>query len=153
MLEQVLLRRKRDMMVKGFVVLLVPMHAAMIAIFVFLFEILLSMSNAVTDVMSYFTEASSALSGGTPSGAGISMGMSMNLFVNFPEDIMRTYVITILLLLTVADILAGKIVMGGDRYLYYFLTSVLCVATGIIYIIAPIVVGIFFSIPALVGVG
>lgn len=153
MLEQVLLRRKRDMMVKGFVVLLVPMHAAMIAIFVFLFEILLSMSNAVTDAMNYFTEASSALSGGTPSGAGISMGMSMNLFVNFPEDIMRTYVITILLLLTVANILAGKIVMGGDRYLYYFLTSVLCVATGIIYIIAPIVVGIFFSIPALVGVG
>ena len=153
MLEQVLLRRKRDMMVKGFVVLLVPMHAAMIAIFVFLFEILLSMSNAVTDVMNYFTEASSALSGGTPSGAGISMGMSMNLFVNFPEDVMRTYVITILLLLTAADILAGKIVMGGDRYLYYFFTSVLCVATGIIYIIAPIVVGIFFSIPALVGVG
>src|SRR5690554_5426740 len=60
MLEQVLLRRKRDMMVKGFVVLLVPMHGAMIAIFVFLFEILLSMASAIQEVMAHFDETSAA---------------------------------------------------------------------------------------------
>lgn len=69
MLEQVLLRRKRDMMAKGFVVLLVPMHAAMIGIFVFLFEILLSMSHAITKVMSHFAETSAALTGGRPRSA------------------------------------------------------------------------------------
>ncbi|KLK87185.1 flagellar assembly protein FlaJ [Methanoculleus sediminis] len=151
MLEQVLLRRKRDMMVKGFVVLLVPMHGAMIGIFVFLFEILLSMSRAVTEVMDRFAESSAALTGGTSS-IGSSMATSLNIFVNFPEDVMRTYVITILLMLTIANMLAGKIVMGGDRYLYYFFASLLCVATGAIYIIAPIVVSAFFNIPAFVEV-
>nr|WP_300999044.1 archaellar assembly protein FlaJ [Methanoculleus sp.] len=146
MLEQVLLRRKRDMMVKGFVVLLVPMHGAMIAIFVFLFEILLAMSRAVTEVMSHFAETSAALTGGTSSLGG-TMGASLNIFVNFPEDTMRTYVVTILLMLTVANIFAGKIVMGGDRYLYYFFASLLCVTTGVIYIVAPILVSAFFTIP------
>ncbi|MCM2466816.1 archaellar assembly protein FlaJ [Methanoculleus oceani] len=151
MLEQVLLRRKRDMMVKGFVVLLVPMHGAMIAIFVFLFEILLAMSRAVTEVMAHFEATSAALSGGTSSIGG-SMGTSLNIFVNFPEDTMRTYVVTILLMLTVANMLAGKIVMGGDRYLYYFFASLLAVTTGVIYIIAPIVVNAFFTIPAFMEV-
>ena len=151
MLEQVLLRRKRDMMVKGFVVLLVPMHGAMISIFVFLFEILLAMSRAVTEVMTRFTETSAALSGGSAS-IGSSMGASLNIFANFPEDTMRTYVVTILLMLTVANVLAGKIVMGGDRYLYYFFTSLLCVVTGVVYIIAPIVVGALFIIPTFTGV-
>ncbi|WP_292729872.1 archaellar assembly protein FlaJ [Methanoculleus sp.] len=151
MLEQVLLRSKRDMMVKGFVVLLIPMHGAMIAIFVFLFEILLSMSRAVTEVMEHFAETSAALSGDSAS-IGSTMGSSLNIFVNFPEDTMRTYVVTILLMLTVANMLAGKIVMGGDRYLYYFFASLLCVVTGVIYIVAPIAVSVFFSIPAFVEV-
>ena len=146
MLEQVLLRRKRDMMVKGFVVLLVPMHGAMIGIFVFLFEILLAMSRAVTEVMDRFSDSTAALTGGSAS-IGSSMGASLNIFANFPEDTMRTYVVTILLMLTIANILAGKIVMGGDRYLYYFFTSLLCVATGVVYIVAPFIVDVFFNIP------
>jgi flagellar protein FlaJ len=151
MLEQVLLRRKRDMMVKGFVVLLVPMHGAMIAIFVFLFEILLSMASAIQEVMAHFDETSAALSGST-STIGGGMATSLNIFVNFPEDTMRGYVVTILLMLTVANMLAGKIVMGGDRYIYYFFASLLSTVTGVIYIVAPIVVNAFFTIPAFVGV-
>ena len=151
MLEQVLLRRKRDMMVKGFIVLLIPMHGAMIGIFVFLFEILLSMANAIQEVMAHFEETSAALSGSTATIGG-SMGSSLNIFVNFPEETMRTYVVTILLMLTVANMFAGKIVMGGDRYIYYFFASLLCAVTGVIYIVAPILVDAFFTIPAFVGV-
>ncbi|MDD2255019.1 MAG: flagellar assembly protein FlaJ, partial [Methanoculleus sp.] len=73
-------------------------------------------------------------------------------FVNFPEETMRTYVVTILLMLTVANMFAGKIVMGGDRYIYYFFASLLCAVTGVIYIVAPILVDAFFTIPAFVGV-
>ncbi|MCK8517514.1 archaellar assembly protein FlaJ [Methanoculleus sp. 7T] len=151
MLEQVLLRRKRDMMVKGFVVLLVPMHGAMIGIFVFLFEILLTMSNAVTEVMDHFAETSAAFSGGT-STIGGAMGTSLNIFANFPEDTMRAYVVTILLMLTIANMFAGKIVMGGDRYIYYFFASLLSATTGVIYIVAPIIVSAFFTIPTFSGV-
>ena len=151
MLEQVLLRRKRDMMVKGFVVLLVPMHGAMIGIFVFLFEILLTMSNAVTEVMDHFAETSAAFSGGT-STIGGAMGTSLNIFANFPEDTMRAYVVTILLMLTIANMFAGKIVMGGDRYIFYFFASLLSATTGVIYIVAPIIVSAFFTIPTFSGV-
>ncbi|KUG19148.1 flagella-related protein [hydrocarbon metagenome] len=147
MLEQVLLRKKRDMLVKGFVVLLIPMHGAMVGIFVFLYEILSTMSRAVTEVMQEFDQASAALSGDTTSISGTMMG-SMNLFVDFPEEIMITYVVTVLVMLTIANVLAGKIVAGGDRYMYYFLASLLCAITGIVLIIAPILVGIFFSIPS-----
>ncbi|NLA38946.1 MAG: archaellar assembly protein FlaJ [Methanomicrobiales archaeon] len=151
MLEQVLLRRKRDMMVKGFVVLLIPMHGAMIGIFIFLFEVLLSMSHAVTGVMSHFAETSEALSGGA-STVGGAMSASLNIFADFPEDTMRIYVVTILLMLTASNMFAGRIVMGGDRYMYYFFASLLCAATGVIYIIAPIIVDAFFTIPTFLGV-
>lgn len=139
------------MMVKGFVVLLIPMHGAMIGIFVFLFEILLSMSRAVTEVMNHFAETSAALSGGTSTIGGV-MGASLNIFADFPEDTMRAYVVTILLMLTVANMFAGKIVMGGDRYMYYFFASLLSATTGVIYIVAPLIVGAFFNIPTFAGV-
>ena len=147
MLEQVLLRSKRDMLVKGFVVLLVPMHGAMVGIFIFLFDILLTMSQAVEAVMAQFSETTAALSGSTSSIGG-GMMSSMNFFVDFPEDIMTTYVVTILILLTIANTLAGKIVAGGDRYMYYFFAGLLCVITGVLYIVAPVMVGIFFNIPS-----
>ena len=65
---------------------------------------------------------------------------------------MRAYVVTILLMLTVANMFAGKIVMGGDRYIYYFFASLLSAVTGVIYIVAPIIVSIFFNIPSFAGV-
>jgi len=139
------------MMVKGFIVLLIPMHGAMIGIFVFLFEILLTMANAIQEVMAHFEETAAALSGSTATIGG-SMGSSLNIFVNFPEETMRTYVVTILLMLTVANMFAGKIVMGGDRYIYYFFASLLCATTGIVYIVAPIIVSAFFTIPTFAGV-
>ena len=107
------------------------------------------MSHAIT-VMDHFAETSAALSGGS-STIGGSMGGALNIFVDFPEDTMRTYVVTILLMLTIANILAGKIVMGGYRYIYYIFTSLLCAATVIIYIVAPIIVSAFFTIPTFRG--
>ncbi len=147
MLEQVLLRAKRDMLVKGFIVLLVPMHGAMVGIFVFLFEFLNTMSRSIAEVMAHFDQVSTALSGGSSS-ISATLGSSLNSLVNFPEDRIRVYVVNILLMLIVANTIAAKIVAGGDRYMYYFFASLLCVITGVIYIIAPVVVDMFFTIPA-----
>jgi flagellar protein FlaJ len=140
------------MFYKGFIVLLVPMHAAMVGIFLFLFHILLLMSKAITAVMNQYS-ASDALASGssTTSGAGASALGGMNLFVNFPEAQMTTYVLTVLILITVSNIVAGKIVAGGDRYIFYFFTSMLCTITGLIYVIAPIIVQMFFTIPGMTG--
>jgi flagellar protein FlaJ len=147
-LEQVLLREKREMFSKGFIVLLVPMHAAMVGIFLFLFYVMLTMSKAITSVMTTYSDSSTALSGQSVSGSA--MG-GMNLFVNFPEAQMATYVMIILLIITISNIVAGKIVAGGDRYMFYFFASLLCTITGLIYVLAPLVVDSFFTIPGVGG--
>lgn len=152
MLEQVLLREKRSMNAMGFVVLLIPMHAMMIAIFLFLFHILLTMSHAIQSVMTSVGATGSAAMAGGSGSIGGSMGSSLTMFVNFPEKEMGVYVMIMMAILTMVNIIAGKVVMGGDRYLYYFFACILFTLTGIIYIGAPFLVGMFFSIPTFAGV-
>jgi len=65
---------------------------------------------------------------------------------------MGTYTLIVLTIITISNIIAGKIVMGGDRYMFYFFASTLLTVTGVIYIFAPIMVGMFFSIPTFQGV-
>jgi flagellar protein FlaJ len=146
-LEQVLLREKRNMFSKGFLVLLVPMHAAMVAIFVFLFHVMLTMSKSISTMMGAYSDSSMALSG---SSMGPALG-GMNMFINFPEPQMTVYILVILTMITVSNIVAGKIVAGGDRYMVYLFASVLCFITGFVFIVAPIVVHTFFNF-SVVGV-
>jgi flagellar protein FlaJ len=148
MLEQVLLREKRNTISMGFVILLIPMHAMMVGIFLFLFHILITMSKAIAEVV---TALGSSGMGSTGTISG-SLGGGIEMFVNFPETEMTIYVIVMITILTVANTIAGKIVMGGDRYMYYFFASLLLAVTGLIYIAAPIVVGMFFNIPTFQGV-
>ncbi|KAF1078437.1 archaellar assembly protein FlaJ [Methanogenium sp. MK-MG] len=150
MLEQTLLREKREMLATGFIVLLIPMHIAMVAIFVFLYQILLTMSHAVTAVMASFDQVSSAMSSSTASMGGSMSGM-VNIFVNFPEDKMGTYIAIVLLIITVANIMAGKIVKGGANYLYYAFGSILFSLTGILLIVTPFIVEMLFQIPTFEG--
>ncbi|HDR74068.1 MAG TPA: archaellar assembly protein FlaJ [Methanoculleus sp.] len=152
MLEMVLLRKKREMLTTSFIVLLIPMHVAMVAIFAFLYHILLTMSRAVQEVMAAFGETSGgALSGGSGSVGG-TMADSMNIFVNFPEDKMGMYLIITLFMITGANILAGKVVKGGDRSMLYFFGSILFALTGIVYIVTPMIVESYFQIPAYGGI-
>jgi flagellar protein FlaJ len=150
MLEQVLLREKRNSVSMGFVVLIIPMHTMMIAIFLFLFHILLTMSKAIAGVMDNLN----AIGEGTQaaSSVGGSMVSGINMFVSFPEAEMTIYIMIMLTIITVANIFAGKIVMGGGRYIFYFFASILTIMTGIVYIVAPYIVAMFFNIPVFQGV-
>ena len=150
MLEQVLLREKRNGVSMGFVILLIPMHAMMVGIFLFLYHIMLTMSKAIASVMTSFSDASGALSGEGSVAGSLSMGV--DLFVNFPEAEMGVYIIIMISIISISNILAGKIVMGGDRYMFYFFTSFILAVTGIIYIAAPAIVAMFFNIPTYQGV-
>ncbi|HPJ08536.1 MAG TPA: flagellar assembly protein FlaJ, partial [Deltaproteobacteria bacterium] len=149
MLEQVLLREKRNTVAMGFVILLIPMHAMMVGIFLFLYHIMVTMSKAIASVVTSL-DTGAALSDPTTVGGGI--GGGVDLFVNFPEATMGTYTLIVLTIITISNIIAGKIVMGGDRYMFYFFASTLLTVTGVIYIFAPIMVGMFFSIPTFQGV-
>jgi len=152
MLDQVLLRDHRHTLSMGFLTLLLPMHAMMVSIFLFLFHILVTMSDAITSKMASLGEASAALSSGQGASIASSISGSMFVFANFDAKVIGTYVVIIISMLTIANTIAGKVVAGGDRSLIYFFASLLCATTGIIYIIAPIIIGIFFKIPTFEGV-
>jgi archaeal flagellar protein FlaJ len=145
-LEQTLLREKKDMHAKSFFVLLIPMHIAMIGIFVALYQIMVVLTGSVAKMMTQF-EANAAAAGSTGAG-GISAGSAlggMSLLSNFPEKEMMTFVVIIVTIITISNILAARIVGGGDRYMYYFYTAIFCSCTGLVLLLAPIGVGLFFS--------
>ena len=158
-LEQTLLREKKDMHAKSFFILLIPMHAAMIGIFVGLYQIMVVLTGSVSKMMTTFQQTSVAASGsagGAASGAGVSAGSAMGgmtMLTNFPEKEMMTFVVIILTIITVSNIFAARIVGGGDRYMYYFYIAIFCTCTGLVLLVAPMVVGIFFNPEALQNMG
>jgi flagellar protein FlaJ len=146
MLEQTLLREKKDMHARSFIVLLVPMHIAMAGIFVALYRIMVVLTGSVSDMMGKF--ANQSASAGASSGgvsAGSVLGSGLNMFTNFPEKEMGAFVVITLTIITVSNIIAARIVGGGDRYMFYFYIAIFCTLTGLVLLVAPIGVGLFFS--------
>jgi len=153
MLEMVLLRDKKTMIANGFILLMVPMHIVMAGIFVALYRIMVVLTGSVSTMMTHFKE-STAAAGAQASGAGAvsassALGGGMGMFTNFPEKEMGIYVAITLTIITVSNIIAAKTVAGGDRYMYYFYAAIFCVLTGLVMLVAPMVVGIFFNPEAL----
>lgn len=148
MLEQTLLREKKDMHARSFIILLVPMHIAMAGIFVVLYRIMVVLTSSVSVMMTKFQESSAAQgAAGTVSG-GVSAQSTlggMSMFTNFPEKEMGLYVVTSLTIITISNILAARVVGGGDRYMFYFYTAIFSSLTGLVLLVSPILVGIFFS--------
>jgi flagellar protein FlaJ len=148
-LEQVLLRDKRHMVSMGFVTLVVPMHAAMVGILLFLFHIMVNISKAIQEVMASFGDTQAAIANSQSMGGMVS---GMNILVSFPEDKMTAYVTIVIFLITIANIIASRIVYGGDRYIFYLFATVFFAISGLLVIIAPVIVGFFFTIPIPIGV-
>jgi flagellar protein FlaJ len=156
MLEQTLLREKKDMHARSFIVLLVPMHIAMAGIFVVLYRIMVVLTGSVSTMMAKFQNTSAAAAGGTGAGAGVSASSAlggMSMFTNFPEKEMGVYVVITLTMITISNILAARIVGGGDRYMFYFYAALFCSLTGIVLLVAPIAVNLFFSPEGLTKMG
>ncbi|MDD1687061.1 archaellar assembly protein FlaJ [Methanoregula sp.] len=146
-LEQTLLREKKDMRSRSFIILLFAMHIAMTAIFVALYRIMVVLTGSVTSMMSQFQNVSSA--SGASSMGGVSanqvLGGGLGMFTNFPEKEMGAFVVICLTIITISDILAARIVGGGDRYMFYFYGAIFCLLTGLVLVLTPIGVGMFFS--------
>jgi len=145
MLEQTLLREKKDMHARSFIVLLVPMHIAMAGIFVALYRIMVVLTGSVSSMMENFKNASASAGATGGVSAGQVLGGGLNMFTNFPEKEMGAFVVICLTIITISNILAARIVGGGDRYMFYFYTAIFCTLTGLVLIVAPIGVNLFFS--------
>jgi flagellar protein FlaJ len=146
-LEQTLLREKKDMHARSFIVLLVPMHVAMAGIFVVLYRIMVTLTGSVSTMMASFQNTTAA-AGGVSSAGGVSASSAlggMSMFTNFPEKEMGMYVVTTLTIITVSNIIAARVVGGGDRYMFYFYAALFCSLTGLVLLVSPIAVNIFFN--------
>ena len=146
-LEQTLLREKKDMHARSFIVLLVPMHVAMAGIFVVLYRIMVTLTGSVSTMMAQFQNTTAA-AGGVSSAGGVSASNAlggMSMFTNFPEKEMGFYVVTTLTIITVSNIIAARVVGGGDRYMFYFYAALFCSLTGLVLLVSPIAVNIFFN--------
>lgn len=156
MLEQTLLREKKDMHARSFIVLLVPMHIAMAGIFVALYRIMVVLTGSVGSMMEQFSAEQASAAGSSTLSGGVSPGSALGgltMFTNFPEEQMGTFVVITLTIITISNIIAARVVGGGDRYMFYFYTAIFCVLTGLVLLIMPIGVGLFFSPEALQNMG
>lgn len=155
-LEQTLLREKKDMHARSFIILLVPMHMAMAGIFVVLYRVMVTLTGSVAVMMAQFKNVSEKQAGGAAASAGVSPGQALgglSMFTNFPEKEMGVFVVNILTILTISNIVASRVVGGGDRYMFYFYSAIFCTLTGLVLLISPYVVGIFFSPEGLTNMG
>lgn len=147
MLEQTLLREKKDMHARSFIILLVAMHMAMAGIFVALYRIMVVLTGSVSSMMGKFANQSAASGASSMGGVSASqvLGGGLNMFTNFPEKEMGAFVVISLTIITVSNILAARTVGGGDRYMFYFYGAIFCTLTGLVLLVTPIGVGMFFS--------
>jgi len=106
-------------------------------------------------MMNRFAETSAA-AGGAASVGGVSASSAfggMTMFANFPEAEMGLYVVISLTIITVSNIFAARIVGGGDRYMFYFYTALFCALTGLVLLVSPMAVNIFFNPEGLTRAG
>ena len=142
-LEVVLLRMKRKLVSSSFTTLIIPMHAAMCGLTLFVVEILIIFAGMISGMYSSMSfNSGSDISGG--SGFSVnSLGFSM--FQNVPVQLISQYSIAMVLILTIADTLAAKYVDGGDTYRLYYYGSIMSVLSGICLLVIPVVVRAIFN--------
>jgi len=126
-----ILRMKRKLVSTGFMNLVIPLHAAMAGILMFIYRIMFSFSNAVAAMME---EKSAAMGGVDGSGMGefISLGETTDL------AFIANYVTVIILVITIANVFATKFAVGGSNYTLCFYASILFFVSAVVLFTIPI---------------
>ncbi len=147
-LEVVLLRMKRNLLSSSFINLLIPMHAAMVGLVIFVIQIMIIFSGIISNLYSTMDMGIGGDMGGE--GAIIS-SLGFNLFQDVPAALFTQYCMALVVILTIANTLAAKYVDGGDNYKVYYYGSIMCIISGICYIVVPVIVNMIFSFEGLQG--
>ncbi len=148
-LEMVLLRMKRDLISSGFVGLIVPLHLAMSGLFMFITQILTIFTQLISSLFVEYGISGRELKD-TP---GLVGGMNMGIFSGVPLELLGKYSITVILIMTITNTFAAKIVKGGGNYLLYYYGAMMCILSGIVVLVVPPLVDIMFSFPQFGGGG
>ncbi|HII79680.1 MAG TPA: archaellar assembly protein FlaJ [Methanosarcina sp.] len=140
-LELVLLRMKRERIAKGFTSLVIPLHVSMIALLLFIEQILMIFSTIISSLFTQFEIDESKLEG-IPGGLS---GMNLGIFGGVPLELLCKFVVTVTIILTLANIFAIVAVKGGPMYLAIFYGAFMFTLSGILMIIVPPLVKMVFS--------
>ncbi|MCK4398263.1 MAG: archaellar assembly protein FlaJ [Methanophagales archaeon] len=136
----VLLRAKRKLVSRGFVNLIIPLHVTMCGILMFIYQIMVLFNNAVAEMME---EHSSEVGGAA---ARMSPGVS---FFNFGTYIdlafVAKYLTIVVLILTVANVVASKFASGGSNYKLCFYASFLFFLSAVLLFMVPILADKMFT--------
>ncbi len=151
-LEMVLLRLKRELISNGFVNLVIPLHAAMVGLLIFIVKIL---SKFMTLISTMFATQMAGIGSATDVLGKLSSisGLNMGIFGGIPSQLLNIYLLAVVLILTFTNTLACKVVKGGANYLLYYYGSILSITSGVLMILLPKIINWAFSIPTLIGGG
>ncbi len=148
-LEMVLLRLKRDLISSGFINLIIPLHLAMVALVLFITQILSIFSDYISNLFA-------SQLGGVSTGEVLSkvpgglQGLNIGIFSGIPTDLLNQYSVWIILSLTIANTLAANVVKGGGKYLYLYYGAIFAILSGLLMLVVPPVVKWAFTLPSFV---
>ncbi len=145
-LEMVLLRLKRDLISSGFTNLVIPLHASMVGLVLFITGIL---NRFTTLISTMFQSQMSSIGSATDIFNRVPVnGLNLGLFGNVPVGLLNIYALAISIILIFANSISLKIVKGSANYMLYFYGSILMIISGLLLIIIPPAVNWVFSFPS-----
>lgn len=132
-----LLRMKRALVSSGFSGLVIPLHATMAGLVVFIVQIVITFSIKIGEMF--------AKLGGAEAGQASVAGFSTFAIIGSGDIALYSIFATIIvLILTVANTLVVKITAGGGNYKLCFYGAMMSAISGIVLIVVPkITAGIF----------
>jgi flagellar protein FlaJ len=143
-LKIALLRGKRRMVSSGFSYLAIVMHAAIVALLVGIYEIMGTFAKAMQNVKGFDADSSSAALLALPSFQFFTDGTQLQM--------VGMMVTAMLVVLTIANASAIKVVAGGHNFKYLFYVSVMGIISGGTLIgLPPLVSSVFSGLGAPAG--
>jgi flagellar protein FlaJ len=136
---------KRDRISKAFTNLVIPLHVSMVALLLFMGQILTVFTTIISSLFVQFNISGSELEG-IPGGLG---GMNLGIFGGVPVELLGQFVVVTIIILTIANTLAIVAVKGGPMYMAVYYGMTLFLTSGILMIIVPPIVASTFSFDGL----
>lgn len=140
----VLLRGKRKLVSSGFMNLLIPLHAVMSGVLMFIYRIMFSFNNAVAEMMEKHSTEVKGAAGSMPMPSGLSFFNigSSSIDLSF----MANFVTFVVLILTLSSAFAAKFASGGSNYKLCFYISVMFLISALIIFTVPIIADKIFTV-------
>lgn len=133
-----LLRIKRNAAAASFVGLIIPMHAVMVGLLLFVGGILSKFNEMVTTNI--------ASMGIDEAVEGMQSGFGMfNVLGTGSVELVNSFATTTIIILTIANVLALKCASGGGRYKLCTFGSVIALLSGVEMLVVPRIAEVIFS--------